>query len=253
MARPRIEAIPPHWFDAARYSSASELDAADWYLNLALRTAITRGYSRLGRQYVRGAKPVIRRADQYSRELDLICNELKGDFTRILNKKEPRLSVEYLTAEELYLFEQRLPEKIRSFGRTYVRLKTPARDAPAGFTGPIDQLLWPRMLQVSVRINIARPDKVLLADLQAFLDRERRAFAKIDLPQPYAAALRKLGKCNRANFRTFAKQRLLPFLDLEQWRIDSGVRYSRRSLRKTSRRRARGSPRGAQKSRATAR
>ena len=197
------------------------MDAADWYLNLSLRGAIARDNCKLGRHFVRELHPVIRR-DAEPGELLFIAMEMGGDFESILEGSEPRTGVEYLSAANLYFWERRLPESIRKFGAECVPDKSRAIKAPAGFSGPIDHLFEPRLQSVFVRLDLSLPDEALHHDLQAFLTRERRALAAIGVEQPFAAALRTLGKHNKANLAKFASYRVLPFLDIEQWRIESG-------------------------------
>jgi hypothetical protein len=156
-------------------------------------------------------------------ELDLLRLELNGEFAAILDGQEPRAGVEHLRTEELYFFEQRLPDAVRAFGRTYVPGKKPATRVPAGFVGPLGHLFEPRFVSAFVRLDLSLTDKVLKKDLQLFLERERRALKAIGGKQPFREAVRMLGKCNQANLRAFAEVGLLPFLDVEQWLIDSGA------------------------------
>lgn len=225
MSRPRSEANVP-WFDVAHYAASYQMDAADWYLNLALRGAIARtdaDDAPNARALVRGAQPVIRRGDA-SRQLLLDKGTAGADFVDMLAGREPRAGIEYMSATELYFFERRLPQAIREFGEEYVHGKTPVSEAPAGFFDPVDRLFEPRFLNAFVRINLSLPDKTLIADLKAFLARERKALAAIDGTQPFAAALHKLGNCKQANLDSFANYGVLPFLDVEQWRIDVGAK-----------------------------
>ena len=160
MARPKVRIEPPTWFARSHYAAADRMDAADWYLNLSLRGAIARGKCKFGREYVRGSTPIIlRRAEEWPAALAFIRDELGGDFATIFDGKEPRAGVENLRAEELYFFEQRLPHTIRQFGRSYVAGKTPVCKAPPGFSGPVDDLFEPRLLNLFVRIDLSRPTR----------------------------------------------------------------------------------------------
>ena len=155
-----------------------------------------------------------------------------------------RSGVEYLSAESLYFFEKRLPEQIRAFGARYEPGKTraedaPEEDAPEGFTGPVDHLFKPRYLSVFARVNLALPDEVLLQDMQDFLRRVRGEFRAIGGPQPYAQALRELRGRKSAKLKTFAKIKLLPLMDIEQWQRDENILDSPGGTRAHARHRTR--------------
>lgn len=205
----------------SNYAATEDIDAADWYVNLALRAEFARGKLKAARAAVRGADAVIRRVESLSLHLVLVKHELDPDLARILAGELPSLGIRHITGQELYLFERKLPPDVRAFGASFVPGKTKYKDAPSGFTGPIDHLFQLRYLSQFVRLDLSRPDQVLVDDLILFLRSERRAHAQIAGEYPSAVALRTLGKCNRANLKTFARIGLLPFLDLEQWRTEN--------------------------------
>jgi len=223
------------------------MDAADWYLNLALRSAIASGHSQ--KQFllsvVRGVTPLLLRND-------LVTASWLGSwirshrvlvargFLQILEGKEPPRGVEYLRVPALYYFEKQLSPEIRAFGATYEHGKTPLHAAPAGFIGPLDHALTPRQLHVFARIDMALPNDVLLREMSDFLANVRREFGAIGGPQPYKEALVRLGKSKRGKLlkqddhrrneaedpdRLKAVLRQYPILqviDLDEWYEDAG-------------------------------
>ncbi len=221
MPRPTLTIDSPVWFSISNYSAAESIDAADWYVNLALRAEFARGELKAALAAVRGPDAIIRRADGLPLPLALVEHDFDPDLARILSGELPSLGIAHLTGQELYLFERKLPPDVRRFGASFVPGVTKAKNAPTGFSGPIDHLFEQRYLSQFVRLDLSRPDEVLVEDLKLFIRRERRALAEIAGEYPSAAALRTLGKCNRANLMTFARIGLLPFLDLEQWRRET--------------------------------
>lgn len=221
MPRPRQTFEPPSWFDLANYAVAEEIDAADWYVNLALRAAFYRGALRHLRVAIRSVGAVIRRDSRLPPQLAFPSRQLDPDVTRILGGESPRLGVWHLTCDELYFFERRLPRAVRSFAADVAGETVGGRRPPPEFRQPVDHSLQPRQLSQFVRIDLTRPDDVLVEDLRVFLRGERRALGNLAGEYPAATALRVLGKCNKANLKTFARIGLLPFLDLELWRTEN--------------------------------
>ena len=124
----------------ARYAAAYEMDAADWYLNLALRGAIARGECKqFGLAYVRGPRPVIRRAAELPPQFASIASELGGDFADMLDGKAPRSGVEHLSAEEFYFFEASYQRRFEDMALSMCPLNRAKRGA-AGFSEPVDHL-----------------------------------------------------------------------------------------------------------------
>lgn len=222
MARPRIEATTPHWFDLKRYARACDMDAADWYINLAIRGEIARGKNHTWLvEFVRGTTPLIRRSGSLS---DARLRSL-GDVGELLRGRVPRASVEYLRTCELYYYEQKLPEPIRKFGANLDARKMMSMfngSAPSGFTGPLDHAFDKRQLEVFVRIDLTLPDQVLMKDMQDFITRARGELSAIGGKQPHDKALRELSG-RSANLKTFGKLNLLAFMDIEQWCRDEST------------------------------
>jgi hypothetical protein len=191
LARPYSKVTAPPWFDLSRYAAARDMDAADWYLNLQLRAVIARTAHKLARSYVRSTTPLVRRTqDPLPFSLE---GELPPDFLAIFAGREPAPGVVPLRALDVYYFERfRLPEQIREFGRSFTPGEISAGEVPAGFTEPLDRLIEPRLLSVFARIDLSLPDGALVADLRAFLARERRTLAAIPGWHYYAEALRAL-------------------------------------------------------------
>jgi hypothetical protein len=229
MVRPKKKIDIPTWFNLSSYAAASYMDAADWYLNLSMRGKLSRQPNDFFLKFLQ-RQPIVRRGEDTPIELIISGREFGPDFTAILNGREPRLNVEHLSAEEMYVFEQWLPKDIREFGRTYEPGKSQKAEAPDGFTKPIDQLFERRLLRVFTRINLAAPDDVLVEDLLHFVARERAALAVIGGPQPYRTALRELQNKKRPNLKSWAKLGVLPYLDIELWCIGSGAAQTQESI-----------------------
>jgi len=85
----------------------------------------------------------------------------------------PAWAIWHITAEELYLFEPSAAELRRS-AHPFSPAKDKRKDAPSGFTDPIDHRFLTRYLSQFVRLDLSRPDQVLVDDLMLFVRSERR-------------------------------------------------------------------------------
>jgi len=132
MPRPTLSFEAPKWFAISHYSAAEKLDAADWYVNLALRAEFARGNLNFLKSAIRGPDAIIRRAGSLPFQFALA--DLDPEIARILADELPSLGIRHLTAQELYLFERKLPPDVRSFGASFNPGETSANDAPDGFS-----------------------------------------------------------------------------------------------------------------------
>ena len=228
MARPRKRYEPPPWFDLRRYDGAYGMDAAGWYLNLLLRSHIAGSAGQAITTLLRRS-PLVRRSAS-NEILKFLGEELPADVVEMLSGRKPESGIKSLRADEFYFFEQQLPEEIRKFGRDFVPGVTPSSKAPAGFVGPLDRLFERRRLSHFARIDLSLPDRVLLQDLAEFLSEKRRELAAVQVPQPYRAALRELRAKKRPPLKTWANLAVLPYLDVEHWRHESGASISREKM-----------------------
>lgn len=235
MAKPKATLSPPSWFDLENYSEARDLDAADWFVNLAIRKSLADLADRsaatfVAEQIMRGGCPIVRRNRPLAIALSLHSGAIDRDAVAILQGLEPKRGVGPLRCDELYHFERRFPPDVREFGRLLTQGMTDETPAPRGFTGPVDHLFNPRMLGVFARIDMSLPDSVLEDDFRSFVRAKRAEFRAIGGRQPYQEALDELGRRYRAKFAQFAKLKLLPYLDLLQWINDEGRQASQASL-----------------------
>jgi len=226
MARPKTVVTPPRWFDVAHYEPTASMDAADWYLNLKLRFRLARKAldasieEHVNSRFIRNQQPVVRRTHDVAWEF--FGTDIGSDLRAILNGKQLRLGVYPLQVEEFYVFEKKFPEEVRAFARTFVPGKAVhPKLIPAGFEGPVDHLFVRRMTNVFARIDLSLPDKVLQQHFLEFVARKRKEFAEIGGRQPYQEALDVLGTKRAARLKTFAKLRLLPYMDLKSWAEES--------------------------------
>src|SRR6266705_792734 len=109
MQRPTLTIDSPVSFSISNYSAAESIDAADWYVNLALRAEFARGELKEALAAVRGPDAIIRRADGLPLPLALVEHDFDPDLARILSGELPSLGIAHLTGQELYLFERKLP------------------------------------------------------------------------------------------------------------------------------------------------
>lgn len=231
MVRPKSTVVVPPWFDLRNYGALRGIDAADWYMNLRLRFVLAHADDKNWRQFVdrafvRAGDPVLLRSHPLPIALAFMDEELGPDFTAIARGKEPRLGVWPMRADELYFFERRFPAPIRDFGRTFLPGATGSGAAPPGFAGPIDQLFERRMTGVFARVDLSLPDAELVRDFRDFIADKRREFDRIGGQQPYRDALRVLSNRRRAKLTTFENNRLLPYLDLRSYVIESGSKWT---------------------------
>lgn len=242
----------PAWYSPDAYLAAEELDAGDWLLNLVLRSWLHREWREQTEEALQSAGPVLRRNDEaqiirmhradthrwvaWFRSSDwddpfIAFKEartrpsLPGDVWHALQTGKVKAGITPLSVSELYTFEKRLSEEVRAEGARFQQ-----RDDFAGlhasptFRGKLDDAYSPQMVSRFVRINLALPDDVLRADLEAFLASERQRLEKLGGQQPYRESARLKLKAHDLN--TLAKVGLLQFLDLYRWQARQGLGLS---------------------------
>jgi hypothetical protein len=222
--RPRLTVEPPSWFDLRRYAAAAEMDAADWYLNLSLRSEVGRRKDNKGllTYIVRKRTPLLRRSniegDVYAA---LLGADMLPEWMALLHGKA-RAGVGHMTAQELYFLESGLPAEVRQFGAAYRAGQTQFTNAPPGFTAPIDEQLNPRYLTAHFSVDVFRPLEEVIEDVRAKLIAWRGELTRAVGEKPYAKALRKRGRHYHFKLSTLATVGLLPLIDLTQWYEETG-------------------------------
>lgn len=246
---------PPPWYILGAYAGAHELDAGDWLLNLALRSWLNRDPKMRTEEALRSVGPLLRRndaaqiirmhrADEHRWVDSFSSSEWDDAFDAFDEaKKRPSLpsdvwhalgtgtvgsGIEPLTLSGLYVFEKRLPEKVRAAGAHLQRDEPGARSSPH-LAGTLDDAFAPQMVSRFARINLSLPDDVLRADLNKYLASERHRLAATGGKQPYREAARLKLKAHELS--TLAKVGLLQFLDLDRWQRANGLGLSLYAVR----------------------
>ena len=240
----------PSWYRPDAYRVASTIDAGDWLLNLALRSWLYREPNERTEAALRSVGPVLRRGDdaqikemhladvhrwvytfrgdQWDDPWDAIeeaCGRpaLPSDVWEALRTGRVRSGIEPLNVTALYAFERMLPEGIRAAGSRFKPTDS-LGIYPKAFSGRLDDAFQPQMVERFVRIDLAKPDDVLLADLRLYLSAERQRLAALGGEQPYREAARL--KLKAHDLRTLATVGLLEFLDLDRWQQAEGMELS---------------------------
>jgi hypothetical protein len=236
----------PEWFRPERYSEAAKLDAGDWLLNLSVRRWLHDEPAASIEAALREHGPLLRRGDlrqmaalrwlrylgdevtidgnaEYFDWADYVSSppELPSDVREALRTGRVRSGINPLGVSEMYLFERRLPEDVRSYGAAWRGGRQVMR-GPKAFAGSLDDAFGPgpshQMTGRFVRLDLSLPDDVLHADLQLYLKRERQRLAAMGGPQPYREAAGLNARPSPAVLPgTLARIGLLPFLDLDRW------------------------------------
>jgi hypothetical protein len=254
----------PAWFDAERYAPAAEMDRGDWLLNLCVRCRLHHEPDAQLEQSLRELGPVLRRADcfpEYSvgphgtaqiaalsrggpAALSLVefleelepwngSNNYGIDEARMTGAVKP--GVRPVGVSELYRIEGKLPEDVRAYG---VENRPPTwkvhHKAPAAYLGTLNDAIaagaGSHLLGRFVRIDLALPDAVLVADLQHWLIAERERLRQLGGPQPYREGSETRKKPSVASFRALANMQVLPYLDLCRWNVAQGAGFTERAL-----------------------
>jgi hypothetical protein len=217
------------------------MDAARWYLNLKVRAEI--GRAEQGEEWtaallhlIRHSQPLlVKRANRFrsifldAMELcDLDRLEAPDRLADLLEGKPPRPRVWSMTVAELYHFEERLPPDLRAYARRAGGLPGGIGIRAGGQTsdGTLDALLDEQYVSRFVRVDLSATDSTLVEDFRAWLGKEREKLAAVGGPQPYRQALDELRGRRGPKLRTFAKIGVLPLIDLNQWRAETGARLT---------------------------
>ena len=148
MAGKKKTPAPPVWYSPQAYLAADELDTGDWLLNLALRGWLHREPQARTEDALRHVGPVLRRGDdaQIARMHNADVHRwvdsfkpgewddaweaideaverpsLPSDVWNALRSGRVGSGVESLGLSALYVFEQKLPERVRAEGRRMQR------------------------------------------------------------------------------------------------------------------------------------
>lgn len=215
----------PDWFDLKNYAAAREMDAADWYLNLSLRSYIHREQEIFWMKFVQ-TQPLLRRADGAPIEFWGAESDFGSNFMAILHGRTARSGVQALSGTEFYAFEKMLPQNVREFGAAFVPGKTRPDGAPKGFDGPLDHLFERRFASAFLRIDLTLPDDVLLEDMRNFLRAKRAELAAIEGVHPYRDALASITKRRDPKPTVWASRKLLAVIDIDQWRESTNSTFT---------------------------
>lgn len=250
MAGKKRTPAAPDWFSADDYDAAATLDAGDWLLNLTLRCWLRNEPNPATEKALREVGPVLKRGDAAQiramhladvhrwvaifnasewgnpfAAFDDACRrpQLPPDVRHALLHGRTRDGIAPLGCVEMYTLERMLPDEIRAAGAKFKPTDNLARH-PRAFGGNLDDAFGDgpakQMSGRFVRVDLAMPDDVLLADLQRYLKHERQRLAAMGDPQreySYREAARLKAKPAPRTLATFAGLHLLAYLDLSRW------------------------------------
>ncbi|MFT3816043.1 MAG: hypothetical protein QM750_00185 [Rubrivivax sp.] len=255
MAGKKRTPVAPAWFSPDSYRLAAGLDMGDWLLNLTLRSWLHHKPNERTELALRSVGPVLRRKDEaqikgmhladvhrwvarfkanqwddMGAAFDEACSRpsLPLDVWEALQTGRVRSGIEPLDVTSLYAFERMLPAAIRAAGASFKATDSLGR-YPKAFSGRLDDAFQPQMVGRFVRVDLARPDDVLLADLRHYLAAERQRLAVMGGEQPYREAAHL--KLKASDLRSLAVLGLLEFLDLDRWQRASGQQLSFYAIR----------------------
>lgn len=231
VGRPRVKNEHPAWFDAARYEASLTMDAAGWYLNLALRSKVKLAkhsdqsgtWPSVLRELIRLQATVVPLSTHENTTLWLSMSlgfsfcarspvaeptlmqkamnaagvselePLPQDVVELLQGRPPACKVQSLTVNDMYFFESLLPEDVRKAGRTATYPPGMLWRPVEGKRAALDDHIEPQRMGRFVRVSINAPEEVLIADFRRWLAEERqRVGALASGPVPFAETLREL-------------------------------------------------------------
>jgi hypothetical protein len=254
--RPRTANDVPDWFDLCRYTAAKEMDVERWYLNLGVRRCLryadelnrSESWSRADERrsfwhkctgkewvnvfgrYVREVQPLLSAspltvgaAAEHSSVDDVLWYPDRLDA--LLRGASPPRHIKALSVGDLYYFERRLPQSVRDAGQKATFPPGVVWQPAPGKSSDVDEQIPKQYASRFVTVSVLVPDEVLIDDFKHWLEGQRRRLA--DMPgsesHPYRKSLQALSGRKAPKLRTFGTLGVLPYLDIDQWKSETGA------------------------------
>lgn len=235
----------PEWFRLAKYAPAESLDSAGWYEQLGVRRdLISLISSRRLNHWQTDEFPLV---DNCRRALDLvrenpIVDVSTDDLLRVyfyggplheLKSRDPRYSfgVRLATVRDLYVTEGLIKKDERDYARKFFAQTFDRNDDwfKKGFQyqctdwidEPVDGITDSASSNVTARVNLLLPDKVLIEQFKRMLKELREPMQKIGNPPP---------DLRKPDYSSWIKFGVLPYLDLKIWEMESGATIPNRVM-----------------------
>ncbi len=239
----------PKWFSLEKYETAKSLDAAGWYEQLSARRDMitligsprwngwnpndlpkTATYLIKVLELVR-AMPILNIADN-----TILAAYFFGGAMRELKSKDLRYSfgVHLTTVRNLYLTENNIEEDKRAHARGFfeqvfsddfldfekplTKLKYKCED---WIDEPVDGIVKNINFNLNVTVNMLLPDKVLIEQFKQLLQQNRNQLTRVGCV---------IENTEKPNFSAWCEHGVLPYLDLQMWQRETGMKIPNRVM-----------------------
>ncbi len=238
----------PKWFSLEKYETAKSLDAAGWYDQLSTRRDMI---TLIGSPRWNGWKPndlpkiakhlikvleVIRAMPIFNiADNTILATYFFGGAIRDLKSKDLRysLGVHFTTVRNLYLTENNIEEDKRAYARGFFErifsndfmghekpstLKYKYED---WIDEPVDGIVKNINFDINVTVNMLLPDKVLIEQFKQLLQRNRNQLKRVGCV---------IENTEKPNFSAWCEHGVLPYLDLQMWQRETGMKIPNRVM-----------------------
>jgi hypothetical protein len=232
----------PGWYSLDKYKKADNLDALGWYEQLSIRADIlkltdarraqlsqTEGPAKQSKGIIKvlnsvRATPIIDLTGE-----GLLCAYFYGGALQELKSRNPRytLGVRLTTVRSHYLTEGNIEKEKRTYARNFFNqfdddwLKPLKYKQKDWLDKPIDWFATKSGFDMNIQVNMLLPDDVLTSQFKQFL-KDRRG----PLKQTRSSFIYK----QKADFATWQRYGVLPYLDLRMWEREMDVKLPYRVI-----------------------
>lgn len=238
----------PKWFSLEKYDAAKSLDAAGWYEQLSARRDMitligsprwnnwkpdelpkTAAHLIKVLELIR-AKPILNIADN-----TVLAAYFFSGAIRELKSKDLRYSfgVHLTTVRNLYLTENSVEEDKRAYARGF--FEQIFSDDFSNFEKPlnlkykyedwidesVDGIVKNISFNLNVTVNMLLPDKVLIEQFKQLLQKNRDSLTRVGCV---------IENTEKPNFSAWCEHGVLPYLDLQMWQRETGLKIPNRVM-----------------------
>lgn len=235
----------PQWFNLEKYKASSALDSSGWYEQLSVRRDLigligsprweswqANGPPKTGRQTMRALALVRDMPIVDVAKNDLLRAYFYGGAMQELKTCDLRYSfgVHLTTVRNLYLTEGHIERDKRTHARGFFAQIFNDENSLAyplvykhvdWIDEPVDNIGYSGGFAVNLRVNMLLPDKVLVEQFKRVLN---------ELRSPLQRAGISIANTQKPDFSDWVRFGVLPYLDLQIWQREVGVKIPNRVM-----------------------